>query len=82
MRVCLRRIAAPIVGVRALGADVVPGAEAAALGAQQYDARRRIGISALEGLGQRVLQLVADRVELVRPIKGNDADFIVNVVKD
>jgi hypothetical protein len=82
MCVRLRRIAAPIVGVKALGADVVSGAEAAALGAQQYDARRGIGISALEGVGQRVLQLVADCVELVRPIKGNDADLIVNVVND
>ena len=41
-----------------------------------------IGIGALKGLGQRLLQLVTDRVELVRPIKGNDTDFVVSVVKD
>ena len=80
MRLC--RIAAPIVGVRAPGADVVSGTKAATLGAQQYNARCGIGVGALEGLGQCVLQLVPDRVELVLPIKGNDADFIVNFVKD
>jgi hypothetical protein len=68
MRMRLRWVAAPIVGLRTLGADVVSSAETAALGAQQYDARRSIAIGALKGLGQRVLQLVADRVELVRPI--------------
>jgi len=61
MRLRLRWIAAPVVGIRTLGADVVSGVEAAALGAQQYDARRGIGIGALEGLSQRVLQLVAPR---------------------
>jgi hypothetical protein len=82
MRVRLGRVAAPIVGRRALRADVVSGAEAATLGTQQHDARRWIGIGAREGAAQRLLEFMTDRVELIRPIERHDADFVVNVVKD
>ena len=80
MRMRARRITPPIVSAWALWTDIVAGAEAAAFGAQQDDARRRISICALESLGERPLQFMVDRIELVRPINSDDADFIVDVV--
>ena len=80
MLVRLDRIAAPIV-LRlggGLGADVVTGAEAAALGAQQHDTGRRFVIGARERGEQLLHQLRADRVQLVRPVERDDADLVVD----
>ena len=61
--------------------DVVAGAEAAALGAQQDDAGRGIGVGPRERVGQLLLQLRADRIELFRPVEGDDADLVVDLVQ-
>jgi hypothetical protein len=50
--------------------------------AQQHDACSGICIGTLKSLGQCVLQLVPDRIELVRPIEREDAHLIINIVKD
>jgi len=82
----LGRIAAPVsisvgVGAGRLRPDVVAGAEAAPLGAQQHDAGRRVGVGPVKRVEQRVLQLGADRVELVRAVQRDDADLVVDLVQ-
>src|SRR5207248_3670950 len=80
MLVRLDRVAAPLRAGRPR-ADVVAGAEAAALGAQQDDAGRRLLVGPGKGTEPLLHQLGADRVELVRPVQRDDAGLIVDLVE-
>ena len=84
MEMCVRlgRVGTPIIRAGFFGADIITGAEAAPIGAQQHNAGRRIRLRHGEGLGQRILQLSANRIQLVGPIERDDADFLIDLVKN
>src|SRR5262249_24771331 len=60
----------------------VAGAEAPALGAEDDHAGGRVAVGLVEALHERLLELRADRVELVGSIQGDDADAAVRGVGD
>jgi hypothetical protein len=66
--------------LRRIGGDVVPRAERPALRAQHHNAGGGVGIGGEEPLDERVLELEADRIQLVGAVDGHDADAAVHGV--
>src|SRR5262249_15173409 len=67
-------------GARRARPDIVAGAEASSLGAQDDDARARVTVGFVKALDEQAPELGRDGVELLRPVERHDADAAVDGV--